>query len=138
MILQQPSANLIRPCGQKEVLSKAGKVQQSVICVESNRKTKSHLLEVFLVTDNKQLLQDPLSVVIYFAHQSISRYTIIFGHVFSADNKTLKESKFLAREKATYSCPWLNTATLRTNPTFSNVSPCALLMVMAKEICTGN
>ena len=44
----------------------------------------------------------------------------------------------VTREIATYNCPCVNTAFLRSNPTWSTDCPCDLLMVIAKQTLTGN
>jgi hypothetical protein len=41
-------------------------------------------------------------------------------------------------DRATYNCPWENTGSGRYTPTFGNVCPCALLIVIVKLRRTGN
>jgi hypothetical protein len=44
----------------------------------------------------------------------------------------------VTRETATYSCPWVKTALLRSNPTCFTDCPWDLLIDIAKETLTGN
>ena len=49
-----------------------------------------------------------------------------------------RASGFPVLELATYNCPWLNTGDLSHTPTRLRVCPCALFIVVAKAIQTGN
>ena len=52
--------------------------------------------------------------------------------------KTFIESAELTLDKATYSCPCKKTDSSKYKPTFFNVWPCDLLIVIQKANFTGN
>lgn len=51
---------------------------------------------------------------------------------------TIRDDADFALERATYNCPWLKTRSRWKRPTWSNVCPCDLLMVIAKAGIIGN
>jgi hypothetical protein len=50
----------------------------------------------------------------------------------------LRDDRWRALDNATYNWSWVNTGCRRSTPTMSNVWPCDLLIVIAKERETGN
>jgi hypothetical protein len=50
----------------------------------------------------------------------------------------LREERWRALDRAMYNWPWVNTGWQRSTPTTSNIWPCDLLIVIAKETVTGN